>query len=110
MASVKAMNLFLSGTLAGLGVACVLVAHLLDGRGLLQQLGPVKIFLAGVLLVAIGLLGGVAVTRGDRTRRLRSVLGTIAVLAILLGVVVEVRRRAERFKGLEAQHDEQAKW
>ena len=104
MATLKAISLFLLGTLAGLGAACAAVGALLPDSALqLQRLGSVTTALAGMWLVAVGLLGGIGVARGRQTWRLRTALGTIAMLAGLLGLTIGIRQRAERFAGLAAQ-------
>ena len=108
MAGFKATSLFLLGMLAGLGVALVVVAHPLDPGRPVAQFGSLNTFLAGVLLVTIGLVGSVEVAKGQRTRQLRTALGGIALVAILLGLAVGLRRRAERLSGLELQHGRQA--
>jgi len=109
MAGLKATGLFLLGTLTGFGVALFLfVARLLDPIRPLLYLSSANAFLAGIWLVTGGVLGGVAVSRGGKSWRLRTTLGAIAVLAILLGVTVEVRRRSREFWGLSVQHRLQA--
>src|SRR5262245_23755252 len=100
MTSSKATALFLFGTIPGFGTALVVVAHLLNEQHPLKLLGSLNIFLEAVLHIAVGLVGGVGIAMGDRRWRLRTLLGEVAVLAILLGVTVELRRRAERFERL----------
>ena len=109
MAGIKATGLFLLGTLAGFGVALFLfVAHLLDPKRPLLYLSSANAFLAGVWLITGGVLGSVAVARGGKSLRLRTTLGAIAILAVLLAVTVGVRRRAQEFWGLALRHRTQA--
>jgi hypothetical protein len=108
MAGFKATSLFLLGMLAGLGVAIVVVAHPLDPGRPVAQFGSLNTFLAGILLVTIGLIGSVEIAKGQRTRRLRTALRGIALVAILLALAVGLRRRAERLSGMELQHERQA--
>jgi hypothetical protein len=108
MAGFKATSLFLSGTLAGVGAAGMVVGALLPHSAVqLLQFGSVHTVLAGVWLAAIGLVGGIELARGRRTRRLWTALAAIAMLAVLLGVTVGVRRRAERLAGLATHYLEQ---
>ena len=108
MAGIRTAGLFLMGSLAGFGAALLLfVARPLDMMTLLE-LSTINAFLAGVVLVTLGTLGGVVVARAGMTWRLRTSLGAIAVLAVLLGFVVEVRRRSAEYWGLALQHRAQA--
>ena len=85
MAGIKATGLFLLGTLAGFGVALFLfVAHLVDPKRPMLYLSSANAFLTGIWLVAGGVLGSVAVARCGKSLRLRTILGAIAVLAVLL--------------------------
>lgn len=105
MGRVDVAGLFFCGALLGFGVALVVVAHLLDATiPPLGLLGSVNVFLAGVVLVVVGLLGGAWVARGIWKWRLRALLGAVAMLAILLGLAVELRRRSERLGRLERRH------
>jgi hypothetical protein len=79
--------------LAGLGVALVVVAHPLDSGRPVAQFGSLNTFLAGILLVTIGLIGSVEIAKGQRTRRLRTALRGIALVAILLTRSSEAERR-----------------
>jgi hypothetical protein len=106
MAGFKAISLFLLGMLAGLGVATVVVAHIEPGE-IAVKFGTLNTFLAGALLLIVSLVGGVAVAKGERTRRLGTALGGIAFLAILLTVAVGLRRRAEQLGGLQRFHQTQ---
>jgi hypothetical protein len=106
MASFKAVSLFLLGMLAGVGVATVVAAHIEPGE-MAVKFGVLNIFQAGVLLLVIGLAGGIEVTKGQRPRRLRTIMVGIALLAFLLAVSVGLRRRAERFKELQLQYQKQ---
>ena len=56
----------------------------------------IDLLVLGELLVAAGLIGAIAVVNGGRTRRLGTLLAVIAVLALLLGGAIALRRRAER--------------
>jgi hypothetical protein len=109
MAGIKATGVFLLGTLAGLGVALlVFVAHLLDPMRQLLDLSSTNAFLVGIWSITGGVLGSVAVARCGKSVRLRTILGAIAVLAVLLGITVEVRRRSREYWGLSVQHRLQA--
>jgi hypothetical protein len=65
-------------------------------------------FVAGLVLIAIGLLGSVVLARGSKSMQLRTSLVAIAMVAVLLGVVLGVRRRSKEFWGLALQHRAQA--
>jgi hypothetical protein len=104
MSALKATGFFLLGMLAGLGVALVIAAQPLDLGGTVSQIGPVNIFQAGVLLLVIGLVGCIEVARSPRSRRLRTIMAGIALLAVLLAVSVGLRRRAERFGELQSHY------
>jgi hypothetical protein len=106
MAGVKAINLFLLGVLAGLGVAIVVAAHVEPGESAVK-FGELNTFLAGSLLLTVSLVIGVEVAKGERTRRLGTALAGIALLAVLLAVAVELRGRAERLNGLQSLHQTQ---
>jgi hypothetical protein len=109
MAGFRATALFLLGTLVGLGAALLLfVAHLLDPTWQLLYLSSINAFLVGIWFIIGGVLGSVAITRCGKSLRLRTVLGAIAVLGVLLGVTVEVRRRSREYWGLSVQHRLQA--
>jgi hypothetical protein len=106
MVGFKAVSLFLLGTLAGLGVATVVAAHIEPGE-IAVKFGTLNTFQAGALLFIVSLVGGVAVAKGERTRRLGTAMGGIALLAILLTVGVGLRRRAEQLNGLQSFHQTQ---
>src|SRR5689334_16110449 len=109
MAGIKATSLFLLGTLAGFGVALFLfVAHLLEPKRPPLHLSSANAFLAGVWSVVVGVLGSVTVATSGKGLRLRTTLGAIAILAVLLTVTIEVRRRAQEFWGLTLRHRTQA--
>ena len=101
--------MFLSGTLAGIGAGLLLfVAHLLDPKRQLLYLSSTNAFLVGIWLITGGVLGSLAVARCGKSLRLRTTLGAIAVLGVLLGVSVEVRRRSREYWALSLQHRLQA--
>jgi hypothetical protein len=109
MAGIKATGVFLLGSLAGFGVALLLyfarvLGPILPGL----YLGPIDAFVAGSVLIAIGLLGSVVVARGSKSLQLRTSLVAIAMVAVLLGLMLEVRRRSKEFWGLALQHRAQA--
>lgn len=105
MAGFRATALFFLGTLVGLGAALlVFVANLLDPRRQLLYLSSINAFLVGIWFITGGVLGSVAITRCGKNLRLRAMLGVIAVLGILLGFTVEVRRRSREYWGLSVQH------
>jgi hypothetical protein len=109
MAGVKATGLFLLGALAGFGVALlVFVARVLDPKWPWMYLSSINAFVGGVVLITLGVLGGSGVANCGKTLRLRSLLGAIAVLAVLFGVTLEVKRRSKRFWGLTLRHQVQA--
>src|SRR5438309_633171 len=109
MAGFRATALFLLGTLVGVGAALlVFVANLLDPTRQLLYLSSVNAFLAGIWFITGGVLGSIAITRCGKSFRLRAILGAIAVLGVLLGVTVEVRRRSRGFWGFSVQHRLQA--
>ena len=108
MAGIRLTGAFLMGSFAGFGIALLTcVARLLYLRTLLE-FSPINSFLAGVVLLTLGTLGCVAVAKAGKTWRLRTTLGAIAMIAVLLGVVVEIRRRSSVFWGLAIQHRAQA--
>jgi hypothetical protein len=105
MTGLKATSLYLMGALFGFGVACLVVsAHRPYAFSQLSELSPVAGVLAGVWLIAIGLIGGIGLAWGRRTQRLRTVLAAIAFLAVLLCSTVQMHRRAERFAAIADQH------
>ena len=102
MAGFRATALFLLGTLVGLGAALLLfVPTCSTRRGQCSTLlSSINAFLVGIWLITGGVLGSVAITRCGKSLRLRTVLGAIAVLGVLLGVTVEVRRRSREYWGV----------
>ena len=105
MAGLKATGVFLMGTLAGFGVALLaIVARPLEPIWPLLHLGSINSFLTGIVLITLGLLGGVGVARGSKSLQLRTSLGAIAMVAILMGGILEVRRRSKEYWGLNLQH------
>ena len=72
------------------------------------SLNSIHPFPGAALLVATGLICAIAVAKVPRTQRLRTVMAGIALLAVLLGGAIAVRRRAERFRGMQLQYQEPA--
>jgi hypothetical protein len=110
MAGFKAICFFLLGALAGLGGTCAVIGSFTPASIFqIQRFGSVRIFLAGVWLIAAGVLGGTCIImRRDRMRQLSTVMGAIAIFAVLLSVTIVVQRRAEQFAGLAAKHKREA--
>jgi MFS family permease len=109
MAGFRATFLFLSGTSAGLGAALlVFVAHLLDPKRQLLYLSSTNAFLVGMWFITGGVLGSVAVAWYGKSLRLRTIIMAIALLGVLMGVTVKVRRRSREYWGLSLQHRLQA--
>jgi hypothetical protein len=105
MAGLKATGLFVVGALAGFGVALLeFVARVLDPKWPFLYLSSINAFVAGVVSITFGVVGGIGFANCGKTVRLRSILGGIAVLAALLGVTLEVKRRSRRFWGLTLRH------
>ena len=108
MTTIRIFGVFVMGSLAGFGIALLTcVAHLYYAK-VLVGFSPINSFLVGVVLLTLGCFGCVAVARAGKTWRLRTVVGTIMIVAVLLGVVVEVRRRSREFWGRYVQHQAQA--
>ena len=101
--------MFLMGAMAGFGVALlVFFAHLLEPFWPRLHPGSITAFQAGLALIAVGLVGGLVMARGARGLQLRTSLGAIAIVAVLLGVALDVRRRSKEYWGLNLQHRAQA--
>ena len=105
MARFRPVAFFLLGMFAGFGAALMAVAHLDDPGHLLTLIGSANAFLSGALLVTVGLIGGVEVANGQRTRRLRTVMVGVALLAIFLGSAIETRRRARELRSIGDRHE-----
>lgn len=108
MAGFRLAGVFLMGVLAGFGVALLTCATRLPYPRTLLEFSPVNSFLAGVVLLTLGALGCVAVAKAGKTCRLRTSLEAIAVIAALLGGVLDIRRRSSEFWGLAIQHRAQS--
>src|SRR5438034_819972 len=115
--------LFLFGTLSGFGAAMSLYAMLADRLMppishaiILPETGLLlPIFKTGVLLLSVGLIGSLLLTRrGQESReeqpsprwrlRIRTLMLAVAVIAILLSLDIWLRRRVEQFKLLSNYH------
>src|SRR5262245_21719104 len=115
MPGFRAIVLFLLGVVlvvsAGFGALHVAEALLTvpgDPWRRRPSLDSIHPFPGAALLVATGLICAIAVAKVPRTQRLRTVMAGIALLALLLGGAIAVRRRAERFRGMQLQYYEPA--
>ena len=108
MTAIRTSGVFLMGSLAGCGAGLLLFIANPIGMMPLVQFSPVSAFLAGIVLLVLGTFGSVAAAKAGSTLWLRTILGTIALIAVLLGFVVEVRRRSSEYWGLYLQHQAKA--
>jgi hypothetical protein len=109
MAGFRAAFLFLLGTLTGLGAALLLfVAQRHNSNFPLLYVRSTNAFLLGIWFITGGALGSVAAARCGKSLRLRSILAATALIAVLLDVNVEVRRRSREYWALSLQHRFQA--